>query len=141
MARPGAAHFDDLQHLVDPARAGPAPEAVQLGEVPEVVVTGQAVVKPSITAQDQADVAADVPGRAGDVPAEHADGAGRRKQQGRDDLDGGGLARAVGTEQAEQAPFGHGELDVVQDPAVRPAAFTAPGVGMGHPLKGDGFGH
>jgi hypothetical protein len=52
----------------------------------------------------------------GQVVAADADAAGGRvgRDEGGEDLDGGGLAGAVRAEQGEDRPLGHGQIDTVE---------------------------
>jgi hypothetical protein len=60
-----------------------------------------------------ADALFDGPGVARNIDAEDADGAGGRLAEALDHFEGGGLAGAVGSEDAEDLPFFDGEGDAV----------------------------
>src|ERR1700722_17812735 len=66
------------------------------------------------------------------VDAEHPDTAGTRGHKAFEHFQGGGLARAIGTEHGDQLPSWHLEADVLDRGE---AAET-----LGHPVDGDG-GH
>ncbi|NYH51241.1 hypothetical protein HNR06_000830 [Nocardiopsis arvandica] len=67
------------------------------------------------------------------VAAEHRGGAAVGADEAEQDPDGGGLARAVGAEEAVDLSGTHGEVEAVQGPC-RP-------VGLGEVDGGDGRGH
>ena len=50
-----ALQADELEHLVDPVALCLAGDAVELGEVAEVVVRGEPLVEPAVAAEDVAD--------------------------------------------------------------------------------------
>jgi len=54
----------------------------------------------------------------GGVVPEHGDHPGGDRQQGGEAADGGGLARAVGSEEAEDLALGDGEVEPVDGPGV-----------------------
>src|SRR5439155_10897249 len=104
---------DQLEHLVDAHPLGLAAHAVQLGEIAEVVETGEPLVEPALAAEYIADPLADLARLADDVVPEHARVAGRRQQQRDQHLDRRRLAGAVRAEQPEELALG----DLERDPA------------------------
>jgi hypothetical protein len=102
---------DDLEQLLDPAPLFARGDAVELGEVAEVVVAGEALVDAALAAEDVADPLAHLVRLLDDVQPEHARAAGRRDQQRDQHLDRRRLARPVRAEQSEQLALGDLEVD------------------------------
>ncbi|MNV83578.1 hypothetical protein D3C71_1773940 [compost metagenome] len=66
--------------------------------------------------------------------AEHVDRAAGLVDQGGEDADGGGLARAVGAEQGEEVAFGNIQIDALE-------GLEAVAVGLGQLSDGQGGTH
>jgi hypothetical protein len=93
-------HVEALEQLFDPCPALRSGQVVEPSEKVQVLPRAELVVEGG-TLPGQADAASDHPGVGADVEAGHARTAAICRQQGREQLDGRGLARAVGTEQPE----------------------------------------
>lgn len=106
-----AQEADQVEEFGDAALLLAGGDAVQLGEVAEVVECGEPVVQAPVAAEDVPDPTAYGDGVTGHVVAEHPGRAGGRQEQGVEHLDGGGLPGAVGPQEAEQLPRGHVERD------------------------------
>ena len=120
----GGVELHQLEQLAAALREGRRRDAVDAGDEGEVLHAGEAVEEREVLGHD-----ADAPlhlHRLGEwVEAEDAHGAGGRAQQPGQALDGGRLAGAVGTEEAVEAPLGHGEVDAVDGDEVAEAARQA----------------
>ena len=112
----------EVQHEVDPPPLLTWLDAVQLGEVAEVVERGQPLVEATVTAEGVADATAHLPRLAGDVVTEHPRRARGRKQQRDQHLDRRRFARPVGPEQSEQLALS----DLERHPAHRLHLERAP---------------
>src|SRR6266536_3597248 len=102
-----------LQQPADPRLQLAAADAVQAALERQVLAAGGLQVDPGALGH-AADGPAHAVGPLDHVDAGHAGGAGVRAAQRGEDLDGGGLAGAVGTEQAEHCPRLHGEAEAPQ---------------------------
>ena len=91
---------DQLQHVVDAAVELAPGHAVELAVEAQVLLGGEVDVERRVL-EDQADAAADVVPLGAHVVAGDPGAAGGRPGQRAQDLDRGGLARAVGAEEAE----------------------------------------
>jgi hypothetical protein len=108
--------LDQIETLEQIAGAPPAfqaPEVVQVGHEDQVLLAGEQVVDRRELAGD-ADRGTDRVWVAGGVVAADAHDAGIGADEGREDLDDGGLAGAVGAEQREDRSLGHVEVDAVE---------------------------
>ena len=104
---------DELEQLVDPRALHLGVDAVELGEVAQVVERGEPLVEPAVAAEDVADALPDPLRVLDDIVPEHA-GRARGGDQERDQhLDRRRLAGAVRTEQAEELAL----LDLEADPS------------------------
>ena len=101
--------------------------AVQLGEVPEVVVAGEALVDAALAAEDVADPLAHFARVLDDVVSEHLRRPGGRDQQRDQHLDRRGLSGAVRAEQAEKLALLDREADAADRLDVHPLAADGPG--------------
>ena len=108
------AHADRLDELVDAAPAFLPRQAVELAEHPELLADREDAVARLLAAGDHVHDPADLLLVAGHVEAEDPGRAFARQQQRGQDLDEGRLARAVGTEQAEELAGGDVEIDVLE---------------------------
>jgi hypothetical protein len=97
-----------------PLAALVAAEVAQVGHQQHVLPAGEQLVYGRELTGD-ADGGADGVGLGLHVVAGHQDLAAAGRDQGGEDLDGGGLAGAVGPEQGEDGALGDGQVDAVQD--------------------------
>ena len=114
--RPAVAGLVEAELVQQLAGAGAgvrAGEVQQPGEQLEILPAGQLLVDRGVLA-GQADRAADAVGVLHDVAAGDRGGARVGTQEGREDADGGGLARAVGAEDPEHGSLGDGQVDAVE---------------------------
>ena len=88
-------------------------QAEQLADQDEVLGAGEVLVDRRVLA-GEADGPAHLVGLGRHVVAADPRDAGVRLQQGRQDAHGGGLAGAVGTEDAQHGAGGHRQRDAVQ---------------------------
>ena len=137
-----AGEVETVEQLGGAAPPGAASQVMQVGHQPQVLLTGEQTVHGRELAGDP-DRGAHRIGIAGQVVARHVDLATVGGQQRGQDLHHGGLACAVGAEQREHRPLGHGEVDAVQhdEPGKR---LLHPGGGDRQPRRGsggDGHGH
>ena len=102
---------DELEHLVDAHALRLAGDAVQLGEVAEVVARREALVEAAVAAEDVADPLPHLARILHDVAAEHASVPARRQQERDQHLDRRRLTGAVRAEQSEQLTLLDGERD------------------------------
>ena len=112
LAVAGLAEADVVEHFVGALHGVAGAHAAQLAGVGDEVDAGEAGEEAFVLG-DEADGLADVEAVLEDVEAEDAALAavdGDKAEQG---ADHGGLARAVGTEQAD-GPFGHGDGEVAE---------------------------
>ena len=108
--------IDQAESLEQIARAPPALEAtevVEVGHEDQVLLAGEQVVDRRELAGD-ADRGADDVGSSGRIVARDPNLAGVGADQGREDVDDGGLAGAVGAEQREDRSLGDVEVDAVE---------------------------
>ncbi|AOW89547.1 hypothetical protein BC342_26840 [Streptomyces olivaceus] len=118
---------EPVEQLAGAAPGRPAAHAVQPGDELEVLPRGQPLVDGGVLA-GQADAGPYGLRRVADVvPGDRGPAAVRAQQRGQD-AHRGGLARAVGAEQAEDAARRGPQVDARQ----RPAVAEAPGEALGH---------
>jgi hypothetical protein len=110
----GLDQVEPLEQLVGP-RGRPVLEPVEGAEQPQVLAAGEVLVDGGVLA-GQADPAADGARPGDDVDAVDQRAAGVRAQQRGEHAHGGGLAGAVGPEQAEHGAALDGERDAVERP-------------------------
>src|SRR6266508_3564044 len=125
-----------LQQPADPRLQLAAADAVQAALERQVLAAGGLQVDPGALGH-AADGPAHAVGPLDHVDAGHAGGAGVRAAQCGEDLDGGGLTGAVGTEQAEHGPRLHGEAEAPQgvvDQALRMPDVLTGATGSVQPL-------
>ena len=105
-------HPDDLEHFVDTATEVLAPEPVELAvKIEDLLATEKVGI---IRALGQvADLAADG-GRADVLAAQNLDTAARREDQAEKELDGGGLARPIRPEVAEDLARMNRQVQVLE---------------------------
>ncbi len=108
----GVPEADARQQLVTAARPLGARQAVQGGLEAHVLAPGEERVERSLL-QRSADHGAHLLALADDVVPADERGAGRRRQQGGQHVDGGGLARAVGPEEAVDLAGLDAQVDAV----------------------------
>jgi len=108
---------DKRDRLIDQLPALAPVRHIQAAEVVDVLPYRQFVENSDIL-HDDPDVALDVVGIRPHRAAKQLDGAHREFEQGQHAVDGRGLARAVGTEQAEYFAGLHGEVEMVQSDQV-----------------------
>ena len=115
-------HLGDVQHAVDllPRQAEQAAGEVEILEPTELRVE-------ALRLQQCADLACRAEAIPGDVDAGDPRLPAVRLQQAEQQLDGGGLARAVAAEEAVDAAFGHGHGDRVDSQLLAEAAGQALG--------------
>src|ERR1700677_1074850 len=99
-----------LEHLPQPRRERRLGHPVQVGVETEVLLAGQVAVQGGVL-KHQADVAANGVPFPDDVVTRHPGGTRGRVRQGAQDLNRGGLARAVRPEKAEGLARGSLEVD------------------------------
>ena len=120
-------HADRVDQLVDPVPAVAGGEAIELAEHPELLADGQDPVARLLAARDHVHDPPDLLGLALDVEAEDVGRTLRREEQRRQDLDEGGLASAVGSEQAEELAGLDLQIDAVEgDDGLRLDLVDAP---------------
>jgi len=102
---------DALEHLLGAGAGVAAGQAVEAADHRDGLPTGEVVVD-SGELPSEADAFTDRRGMAGDVISGHPGGAG--PQQGGQDADQGGLARAVGAEQAVDDPGRDAQVQSVE---------------------------
>src|SRR5581483_4590295 len=103
---------DELEHLVDPPPLRLPGDAVQLGEVAQVVESREPLVQAAVAAEHVADALSDLPRVVDDVEAEYPRRARRRQEERDQHLDRRRLPRAVRPEQPEELAL----LDAERDP-------------------------
>ena len=106
----GEAH--ELEQLLGALEGCGAIEAVHLAYEAEVLGRGETAEERHALGND-ADVALELGGVCGEVLAENADAAGGGCEQAGEHFDGGGFARAVGAQEAEELSGGYGEIDIL----------------------------
>jgi len=132
---------DELEHLVDSLALSMSRDAVQLGEVAEVVVGGKPLVEAAVAAEDVADPLAHLARVVDHVVAEHACLAARREEQGDQHLDRGRLARAVRAEQPKELALLDAEGDPTHGFDVQPLAADDASRRLVGPAQVDSFDH
>ena len=105
------AQADGVDQLVHPAPALARAQAVELAEHPELLARLEDAVARLLAAGDHVHDPADLLGLRGHVEAEDPGGPRGRQQERGQDLDQGGLAGAVGPEQAEELARGDLQVD------------------------------
>src|SRR6202012_2564240 len=110
---------------------GPGPgvargEAVHTADEVEVFGCGEPAEKGKAFGH-YSDLAFDLDGIGSSVEAEDLDATGGRSEQTGEHLDGSGLARAVGAEEAEELARSHGEVDVLNGGEIAETAGEAGG--------------
>src|SRR5256885_5285756 len=121
---------DELEQLGDPRALLLRRHRVELGEVAEVVETGEALVEPALAAEDVADPLAHLARVLDHVEPEHARRARGRDQQRDQHLDRGRLAGAVRSEEAEELALGDLEGDAPHRLDLERPAAEDPGRGL-----------
>jgi len=106
---------DAVEDLLDPPVALADVDAVDVGEVPQVLASADPVVEPSLAAEHEANPRPEFARLTNDVEAEHLGGTARRDEERGEHLRERRLARAVRPEQAEDLPG----IDVEVDPPER----------------------
>ncbi|HEY3216063.1 MAG TPA: hypothetical protein VGK93_06180 [Candidatus Eisenbacteria bacterium] len=91
----------DLDQLIDPRPGDARGHAVELGEHPQALAHREDAVTARFAAGDQPNATPNLLSLADHVEAHHPGGAVGGVEQRREDLDEGGLAGAVGPQQAE----------------------------------------
>ena len=107
-------------------------EAVHAADEVEIFGCGESAEEREAF-RDDADLALDLDGVSGGVEAEDLDAAGGWSEEAGEHLDGGGLACAVGAEEAEELAGRDGEVDVLNGGEVAESTREACG--------GDGGNH
>jgi hypothetical protein len=96
------------------------PQLIEAGDEFEVLADRQVLVERELL-RHVADLALDAQALGADVEAEHRAFAFVGREQAAHDADGGGLARAVGAEEADDLAFRHRHRDVVDNGLVAEA--------------------
>ena len=109
----GVGQVELLEQLVGPSPGLGRRQLVQPAEHPQVLAPGQVLVDRGELA-GQADDLAELVRLLDDVEAGHRRPPGVGLEQGGQDPDGGGLAGAVGPEQAEDGALGDGQVEAVE---------------------------
>ena len=109
----GVGEPEPLEQRVGPAGGGPRVEVGESAGEAQVAATGEVGVYRS-ELPGQADAAAHVTGLADDVEARHGGVPGVGSREGGEGADGGGLARAVGPEQAQDRARLDVQVDAVE---------------------------
>ena len=130
--RRGIGEAHEVQGVFDAALALGAGDAVELGGKVEIFPAGEAAIGGKHL-RHVADSAADLRGSFDDVEAGDRGGALGRLEQGGEHLDGGALAGAVGSQEAEDGAVGDVQGDVIGGDQVAEAAREA------KRLDGEGF--
>ncbi len=120
----------------DPSGEIPAAEAVEMPLMDQVLADGELEIEAGAL-EDDAEPAADLPRLRGEVGAEDVDRAALRPGQRGENAEQGRLAAAVGSEEAEDLPRRHLEVD----PRQRRRHRTSPapgGIGVAHAAPLDG---
>jgi hypothetical protein len=112
-----------------------ARQAVHAADEAQVLLAGQPFEQVQTVGND-ADAAFDRDRIADDVVAQHQRAPLRWRQQPGEDVDGGGLARAVGAEEPEERAFGHAQRQRIDGDLIAEAT----GQPLGHD-GGRGVGH
>ena len=136
LAEPGA-EGERLHHGVDARLLLATEQAVDAGEERQVLGHGELLVEGELLGH-VAEVLTRRRGAAGQIDAGHQRLSAARAQQAALHLEGGGLARAVGAEQAEDLPPAHREADVVGGGEI-PEPFGE-AARLDHRLRGDPLG-
>ena len=117
---------EGVEEVIRPPAGEAVREPEQAAEQDQVLLTGQLLVDGGHLS-GQGDVAADRLGLVHDVVAENARLTTAGGQQGGEHPDGGGLASAVGPEDAVDGPGAHGEVDAVDGLGVAEVLHQAGG--------------
>ena len=126
---------DEVEHLLGPLAAEAAGHVAQGRLELHVLAPGEQVVGlQRHVLHHVADASAHLTGLPGDVEAAHAGRARRGREQRRQHPDGGGLARAVGSEQPDDVA----RLDVEVEGVDSPAGAERPREGLGFDDEGHG---
>ena len=114
-----------LERPVDALGQARSTEPGELPEEREVLLGGEPAVQGDLLRHDP-DASPDVGAVRGGVEPEHPHGAGVGREQGREDAQGGRLARAIGPEQPEGLPALDDEIEPPAGPDV-PEGLLEPG--------------
>ncbi len=130
---------DQLEQLSDARPLAVRIDAVQLGEVAQVVERREPLVEPAVAAEDIADALPDPPRILDDVASEHPRLPRRGDQERDQHLDRRGLARAVRAEQAEELALLDREADAAHRLHLERASAERAGRRPVRPVEVDRF--
>ena len=137
---PPLGEAEALQGGGDTALQLPAGEAVEVALVDEVLAHAELDVE-ARALEDDAEPPAHLPRLGGEIGAEHPHGAGLRPGEGGEDAEQGRLATAVRSQEAEDAPRGHVEIQAGErGPGGTGLAFAGVGVPEAPGLDGRSLG-
>ena len=106
-------HVHDLQQIGRRTAGRGGPEPVQAGEEVQVLAPGQTPVEGALVRGDEADRSLHGPVVARDVDAPDQRPSRRRQHQPGEDLEKGGLARAVGAQESQDLSRAHLEAQSI----------------------------